>query len=839
MNETYPQPSFYLDYNRHYPVHTQQTANGVSITISGLGEATPRFKRHLEKMLLLGGHESNSTVRNDDEMEMQFPAPQFPAALTIAGREIVTLSQALEPQHLMPLSVTEARMIGTYHAEKLPQFLTSAPPAHTYANIHVGAKGKFLGDFHTHSSGQISAAGMLEVARAHDAYYPIYLLEKIGIEKNSLNVNGNTGIQPRVKFMPLEPQKHLPDDVECIKLSALTPVQFEKLRRSMAIHDTEIQTFAETEVPAYEMRYPLTKNKALIDPLLKRMARESAAAGLKHIELSYAGLENPELFEAVHHALREIEQDPATQNIKIYLKYGIPRTYSKAQITACLEKAKAIVQSPYVTGIDFLGYEDSATNEFLEPMTALAKWAHTHKPDLFFCVHAGETDKHPSNVIDALKFAKKMADEGRPITLRIGHGVYGMSKEALDIAGQLAQMQPPRVFIELNPDSNMALNNIIEPKDIMPMVAEFMCRGIPFVPGSDSFGQYQTDLDQLVHSFLIMGFTQEYFQAMHGHQETLLQQLNRLCTRNKQALQGWDSEEGLATFCAKTVEALKKIPDAHVPKNSQEFNFDGLALLLKDMDITLCKPDDLPPELQDKKPITLIGASGKSWERISPGHQHEIAVAADMLIHAMDPSKAYIAQGRNKSEGLSAVINRAAEHAQSNDKALLNVGFQADIKIAEDEENPYAHLTHMIALKKRTHIPDAIADFTVRHDGILVAFGGGAYTRDTILKADISSREQAQGWVYTMQGPHGASTDKARTMGDKYVFASGVELLQKIYREHKDLFRSDLNLNDRATLEQLHDGAVQRVRELYPPPSPDGQQVGSIQLPQPEIGVGK
>jgi hypothetical protein len=783
-----------------------------------LQAATPRFRHNLFKRLT-----ANNAAGIIDTATSALTFNNFsglPASLAIAGRHIAMLgteNSALVAKDLIPLSVSHKRIIGTYHAATLQNFaLGQNYNPKTFQAQLAQATSSITGDFHTHSSANISAGALLDIAIRHHARYPLHLLEDIGVHLSEERKKGKIEKSPRVKFPPLEPQ-NLPDEVDTIPLEILTREERLTLERSMVIKDTEIQTFAETEVPAYQMRYPLTKNPELLQDLIREMVRENQRAGIKVVELSYVALEDPAIFRAVHEVLHDLQNHDDTKDVRVFLKYGIPRTHDVKKIEELLEKAKVITQSPYVTGIDLLGYEDNKADQFSVSVKKFAAWAKQHAPGLMLAVHAGENDKNHNNVKDALKLAQ---DTGLPV--RIGHGIHGVDEEAISIAKSILERNKLGVVFELNPESNIALNNIMDAQGLT--YKQLIDSNIPFVPGSDSFGQYQTSRTDLAQTFIDAGFSTENFAQMAKHQQALSQHLQKKHDASMKA--AGDFNTYVNTACA----ALQAIPSKNIQPRPR-INDAAIREYLEPQGVTLIEDTKkLPKELEGKKVVTLVGASGSSWERIDPGHQREIAITCDMLAHALDPEKVCFAQGRNKNSGLSKVLNgaiAAVNNGHSGSKSFQNVGFQADIEM-RDNDFPYGHLTHMIAIPKRTAVADTIADFTTAHDGILIAMGGAAYTRDTLLKADIRTREQNKGFVYTMKGPAGASSDKARGMDTEYVFMNGKELLKQVFAAHQNYFRPGLDSAREQTLEQLHQEAADRIGNSYGTPGSNGQIVLAV-----------
>jgi adenosine deaminase len=845
--------TFNLDYQGYYPIELDYNTDARTLTLhlDALDNATPRFRHNIRKLLSITTNDDAGIEKIVDthKKEITFTNISEPFQLKIGeGRLIAELGvedDTLKTTHHIPLTVTQKRMIGTYHLSKINSLhIGQHTDATNYEETLKHAQKAIIGDFHTHSSGAISAEGLLKIAMDYKADYPVHLLKEIGIRITpDRKKEAGTQMRERIPFPPLEPQD-LADEVEYFPISALTDQERVTLRRAMSLPDSEIATYYEMEVPAYQTRNPLTKNPKLLKDSIKQAAEEAAKQGLDFIELSYTSLEKPELFKAVHEAIREAEQDDATKGITIRLKYGIPRTFSEKKFRELLAKAKHITKSPYVTGIDILGYEDDHSDSFETELAEFASWAKQNDPELMISVHAGENDKNESNVRRALQLAKD-----HDITVRIGHGIHGLhNEETLALAEELAKNNPPRIYVESNPDSNIALNNLMDPNDLA--LSNFIDHKIPFVPGSDSYGHYQTSKIELATSFIDAGLGAKGFDTMKQHQKDLYARLEQHSKEKACRISNWNSADGLKTFIADTQEKIAAVPETRKIKASTP-SIDGIKNALEAQGVKLVESaTNLPDALKNKKPVTLVGASGASWKRIDKTQQRAVALSYDMLVHALDPEKVYFAQGRSKYSGVSKVMDQAitrvnGEAQKEGKEGFINLGLQADITFSKEAPDAYSHLDYMLQVPARTEIADYIVNHTVNNKGILVAAGGAAYTRDIILKADLRMKQESKGTLFVMSGPQGASSDKARGLSDGYCFKQGKELLQKIYDRHPGYFKEEVKQafeknGQEDTLKKLYEQAEGRIAWDYPKPEPSAEDqtiTGAKTLP--DIKKGK
>ena len=845
----------HIDYNEHFPLDLDYDA-GTRTLRATLGlETNPNMRmignlNHLLQCVPLGTDTRISKHITENTVTFHPVPPTF--ALEFAGlpfaRYTAENDNTLIVRELRPFTASGSRSLGTQHRSKAALYPV-AKSFDAYEKLRVQAKATINTDFHTHSSGQISARGLIDVAIAHNASYPLHLLHDIGIYPAELGPRSKQefskgegkppemasalkehpliSMQERISFPPLEPQNLHPTQ-PCIPLSALSGDELHMLELHLSLRTDRQSSYTDAENDCYRLRYPFTKNSALLKDTIKQMARESLASGIDYVEMSFVGLDKPDTFQKVHEAIWEMERDPELKSFKLRLKHGIPRTYSQEQIKESLEKAKVLARSPYIVGVDFLGYEINKTTAFAEALEEFAIWIRQHDRDFSLCVHAGENDKNPDNVKQVIKLAVKHG-----VRVRIGHGLYGLDDEAIALAAPLLKNpDDPHLYIEANPDSNIALNNINDVRDIP--FRRLIDSHIPFVVSSDSLGLYQTNAEQLGLSLVHAGFTSENLNTLDAHQQRLRARQHAYSARKENAIGGWGSEQSRDQYLSTLINELDKVPKAKIPTHYRAKDSDVRERLAAESVELIDNAKRLPEPLKGKAPITIIGASGSSWKRISMGHRREIAIAYDMLVHALNPEKVYFVQGRNKPEGVGDALNTAIKFANAESQTdFLNVGILTDPTL--DSTTNYAHLTHMVRVNTPLDVADAIVDFTVAQGGTLIAAGGAAFTRDAILKADRRMEKHNKGVLLVMNGPEGASTEKSAIMDDSYTFAEGKELLtklQQMHKKHPDYFLPTFRNLDEAALRRLYNDAAERVGNRYGDPDPHRQQFIE-QLPLP------
>lgn len=866
----------YLDYNCLFPIELQfdPEARTLAVTIDRDGDIYRRLRGNLNHLLQCVPTQAGLTpLKRTEGNTVYFTHVPEDFRLNFAGKPFALYQNhkfnGLGVHELRPFTASALRTLGSQHPSKAAAYYLP-DEFEKFEPLRQKASGTITTDFHTHSSGQISAAGLVKVALEHDAFYPEHLLNDLGISP-AKDIPRTK--QKRIRFQPLEPQ-NLPDEVDCVPLKSLTPEQLHVLQDALSLRTDRQWSYTDAENECYRLRYPFTKNNALIKDSLKQMARESMANGIMHVEISFTGLDNPEIFRKVHEAIWEMEHDSEFKGFTLRLKHGIPRTFTQDQIRESLEKAKILAQSPYVVGVDFLGYEINKTNSFYEELDDFAAWVAENDPDFTICIHAGENDKNPGNVKEALRIVLKHG-----VRMRIGHGLYGLDDEAIEIIRAIEKKWPeriPLVHIEANPDSNIALNNI---NNLGDMPFRFMLdNNVPFVVSSDSLGLYRTSSEQLGLSLLHAGLGTKDLDVVTHHQNGLRDKQHSYSQTKAAALDGWNTEAGRDTHLERTLSELAQIPKAAIPKaehipdnviqqmlrgpslipeNKEEWPSQGPQVVVpsrRHREAMLQDPAGIREKLEkdtaaatlrdmlkERIPITVVGASGTSWDRISPGHQREVAIALDMLTHVLDPEKVYFVQGRNKREGLCKqlkdTINRANKGAGTR---FATAGLLTDP--TPDTATDHSHLDYVFRIDHPLNVADEIVDFTVRHNGALLAIGGSAFTRDIILKADRKMENTGKGALLLMKGPKGASTEKATIMDDSYHFTDGKELiwkLQDLMKQRPEIFKpgyADLN---HEALETLYEQAAERVRKPAKGPSPENQTVTTTKQLKLFPGIGR
>lgn len=736
--------------------------------------------------------------------------------------------QLVQVEH-RPLSVFETRRVGTFHGESSEPYHQPNDP-----ELVKTAQTAITTDYHTHSSGQISAPGLVKISLDHQLGYPAHLLVEAGILSEEQLKEERFGPFPlkqekRVLFPPLEPQD-LPDAVEVVPLAALTESERTQLEQMMCLPANRQSTHTEMEYNAYRYRYPIAKKPEVLEDNLRQVAREYAEQGINYAEIAYVGLDNPKLLATLHRLVPEIEKETG---VSLRFMVGIPRNWPIEQIQNTLNKTKILAQSPYITGVDFLGYEVNKTGRFTESLEQLTAWADEHAPGFTIRAHAGENDKNPENIKQLLRLTSKYKN----IRTRIGHGLYGLDEETLQIAKSMdSDPANPRLVIEFNPDSNMALNNIDDAAQVPFSMA--LQHNLPFVVGSDCSGIYQTTASQLGLAALYAGLDKRGFETLKRHQENITKAQVDTARQRTEAIPDWESQAGKDAF-VKNLESQLGVVEMIASKPVPVKNYDEEREVLREQGKLLDSPQREAQALGERRPIAIVGASGSNWDRIDPAQRETSKIAIDMLTHVLDAQKAYVVEGRTKNSGLSKLINESTAHRNQSaegDARLDTLGMIAQPEF--DRENSFSNLSHLIEIKgELMDVPDAIVDHVVARRGVIVAVGGAAFTRNIITKADYKMKAEDSGALMLLDGPEGASTDKAARLHPHYRVPDGREIITRLFNLYgRDLFVEGFNPLAPGVLEKLENEARERVQHynVETPDAKDQRVVEGITIDPPE-----
>lgn len=581
------------------------------------------------------------------------------------------------------LCVYETRLIG-----RAPQLSFPYPQA-DLARVQTPVT-----DLHTHLSGQISAEDLIALGCEHHVAYPVAALKALGIdypEDNLLTI-------PKRMFLPWAHLFHAEEKTEqAVELGTLSAASLKRLKSALSLNPEGESIFEDLET-CYYLREPFTKNLDLLPALLRRVAEDYQRQGIRYAELSSNAVLDPIWLAKIHEVLPQVEKDTG---VSLRFLAGIPRNLSKEDIAQRIEAYQRIAPSPYVAGIDILGYEMNKTSE-IPCLDALAQWMAAAVPDQVLRIHAGENPKNPENVYEALQLAERTGAR-----IRVGHALHGMDEKTMELAQALSARHKSDPLFELCPDSNVANNNT-PPSGQWPF-SRLAALRLPMVLSSDGGGIHSTDALQTAMAGMFSGLSYDALQDIRHTEQQYIARQQDIFARKTQALPPDFLEVLKAQPSALAVKRVS-VPPPPLPENLMQYD-----------------------RLKGKRPLFIGGSTGRSWDQVPESQKQEIRSAFRRLLDGLDPENVFFAIGRIKDRGVGIELANLVEeynqkHTEKFDCALL---------VAERSEQvtPQKGISHVFDLQcGRLALASTFAKFVKERGGAGIFFGGQAFTPDIILK---------------------------------------------------------------------------------------------------------
>lgn len=340
-------------------------------------------------------------------------------------------------------------------------------------------------DLHTHLTGAISSHDLIEIAERLQVPYPVKLLEKMGLDYQADKVQVING----ERYIPFSR-----NNFSFATYHSGHDYYWASLYDYFDINPHESVPF-EKMSEVYKMRDPLVKNIKLFPLILESIAKDYQKNGVKYAELSFYTIVKPEWFKIANDLVPRLEKD---YGVKLRFLTGLWRHSSNQESLEALQETKrAVKESPYIVGVDFMGHETNATSAFSKVVTEVTKLKKQY-PELAIRVHAGENPTYPDNIKDAILAG----------ATRIGHGIYGATDEVIHLARE------KNVIIEFNFSSNLALQNIDSTKQLVEVAKRYLAGGVRVTLGTDGHGLYHTSPMSEEAVARSLGFTDKDFELM-------------------------------------------------------------------------------------------------------------------------------------------------------------------------------------------------------------------------------------------------------------------------------------------------------------------------------------
>lgn len=640
-------------------------------------------------------------------------------------------------------------------------------------------------DLHTHFAGAIRPDTLIEVGKAHNIGYPARLLTKLGIDVSKYSI----------------------DDKGNVALTSIDETDIESIKSQLMISPVTQETFNKME-EVYALRGPFTKNKELFPDYLRALAEDYKRTGVEYAELSFSSfLTDPEYMQLLEDNLPKIEEETG---VKLRFLAGLWRHSDQEWNLDDTDRLMRIAKSPYIVGCDFMGHETNATLEFAEELKMLTQYASREDPNFAIRIHAGENPMFKSNVYDALKIiydehARLEKETGKQLRIpqvRIGHGLYG-----LDITedGQWNQLEPDAVLklakkmgaiVEFNMSSNLALNNINSIAEVP--IKRYIDEGIDVVLGTDGHGMYSTFGGQEALLATAAGIEPSDFEKMATTESKIIA---RAIERESEHPRIDDVPALYSNMTYSTPDGqyryTKEVEQRHREEKENASKYLGEKIAYTG---AITDEQQIEEDTKGKIPIMITGASKKAWPNILPKDQENIALTVQVLANTLNPETAYVITGGTNFGAEKTMHEAVHRRNQKSEKPLVLLGtFTMEAALDGEKGVEKDTITHATVLeldgRKANNwmdLPDTQLVYTQERNGYMIALGGGPVVSDMIQRAHNLGVD-----MHLMDGPYGASTDKAKSLkGNDYSFKTVQELLQRLYTRNPNMFSKEFSLEN-------------------------------------------
>jgi ADP-ribose pyrophosphatase YjhB (NUDIX family) len=461
-------------------------------------------------------------------------------------------------------------------------------------------------DLHTHFAGCVLAEDLVALGAAQGVAYPAALLEEAGIRA--------TG----------------PGDV---RLAELGPELRAKLASRLEVPIDRRITFREME-QIYRLRAPITKARAMLVPLLGRIAHDYRAMGVRRVELSLSNVVEADVLRIIHREVPRIEDE---SGVAIRFLAAIGRHDDPEWDLDLVQRIRELAGSVYLTGVDFMGHETNSTRAFAPTIRAIAEWAHRARPGFVVRVHAGESPSHPENVRVAVE-----ATSGCDVEMRVGHGLFGVDDETLE------RIVRQRAIVEFNLDSNVALNHLLSARAVP--LRRYVEAGADVVLGTDGYGIYRTSMHASMRAALLAGLEARHLEGPLAAAER--RYLERARTREAPMDRSFDVPGDPAPVHYTPLVAARR-------RERIRERDAALAERLAAIGASQVDAAEVAALRGGRQLISFAGAWTRSWEAMPEGARALVTRELEALIDALDPREAVLVTGGTRF-GVEGIVARRA-----------------------------------------------------------------------------------------------------------------------------------------------------------------------------------
>ena len=529
-------------------------------------------------------------------------------------------------------------------------------------------------DLHTHYAGCVRGADLVAIAIAHGLSLSASLLAEAGVHID--------GPSARVADLPEGAQA--------------------KLARAVEVPIDKRITFLDME-RIYRVRGAITKSELTFVAILRRLALDYAAMGIRYVELSLGSLVEARVLRAIHAHVPAIEDETG---VTLRFLLALSRHDDPEWDEDLLRRLATLDESLYVAGVDVMGHETNSTRAFAPQLRAAAAWATKVRPGFVVRVHAGECPSHPENVRVAIE-----ETAGFDVQLRIGHGLYGVDDETLEA------LVRSRAVVEMNLDSNVALNHIASGREAP--LRRYLDAGARLVLGSDGYGIYGASARSAARAALVSGMrASDLAGPLARVEEEVLEASAR---RDAKASRAFIVPDDLAPV-AYTPEVASRRRAAIEARDR------ALTERLAALGVPLLSRADLDALVAGRKVVSIAGAWLRSWDAMTEAERERVRRELGAFVDALDPAKVVLVTGGTRF-GVEGVVGQRARS-----RGLHVIGaIVSETKPAALEAGAmtHAHLVAPTLYEKGARLYELVSAL----GGSCVFAGGGQIVRDEIQAA--------------------------------------------------------------------------------------------------------
>jgi shikimate kinase len=139
---------------------------------------------------------------------------------------------------------------------------------------------------------------------------------------------------------------------------------------------------------------------------------------------------------------------------------------------------------------------------------------------------------------------------------------------------------------------------------------------------------------------------------------------------------------------------------------------------------------------------------------------------------------------------------------------VLGVLTKEHITEGDEDSTVAPHFTHVLPVEKGfLMVAETLANVAVQQNGVVIAAGGAAFTRDVIHRCALKEVN-----LHLMATLEGASQEKARVLPKRAIYSAS-QLIFKLYEENPELFSVAI---DEPLTKHLYEKSLAQKKRSFP-----------------------